>query len=256
LRCILQRKKRAKQAKHTHSLEYKQSGAHATRDTRVHNFPSSENPAAGEDRAESEDYQMKEFVLNCVKDAHKPETIVGNTKEDSTNNLSARNGNRIYIRSTRRWVPVSETYYVTYMREVGAFKKRQYRHGFCMCPGTKEYMCDCDCLTCPFYKKDAIMSLDAPIMDDEGNEETLMDHLVEEDTMMPEEVVLEKDEHESLYRAIEELCEEDQILIRMTLAEKPQIEIAEALGLRGQTNVAKRKRRALKALREGLAEYE
>ena len=99
---------------------------------------------------------MKEFVLNCVKDAHKPETIVGNTKEDSTNNLSARNGNRIYIRSTRRWVPVSKEYYETYMRDVGAFKKKQYRQGFCKCPGTKEYMCDCDCLTCPFYKKDDV----------------------------------------------------------------------------------------------------
>ena len=199
---------------------------------------------------------MKELFLNCIEDNSKTESIVGIIEENIANEHIARNCNRIFIRSTRRWVPVSEEYYVTYMREVGAFKKRQYRHGFCMCPGTKEYMCDCDCLTCPFYKKDAIMSLDAPIMDDEGNEETLMDHLVEEDTMMPEEVVLEKDEHESLYRAIEELCEEDQILIRMTLAEKPQIEIAEALGLRGQTNVAKRKRRALKALREGLAEYE
>ena len=199
---------------------------------------------------------MKEFVLNWVKDAHKPETIVGNTKEDSTNNLSARNGNRIYIRSTRCWVPVTKEYYEAYTREIGAFKKKQYRQGFCKCPGTKEYMCDCDCLTCPFYKKDAMVSLDAPIIDDEGNEETLMDHLVDEDTLTPEEVLLEKDEHESLYRAIGELCEEDQILIHMTLAEKTQIEIAEVLRLKGQSNVRYRKLRAVEQLRTLLIKQE
>lgn len=199
---------------------------------------------------------MKEFVLNWVKDAHKPETIVGNTKEDSTNNLSARNGNRIYIRSTRCWVPVTKEYYEAYTREIGAFKKKQYRQGFCKCPGTKEYMCDCDCLTCPFYKKDAMVSLDAPIIDDEGNEETLMDHLVDEDTLTPEEVLLEKDEHESLYRAIGELCEEDQILIHMTLAEKTQIEIAEVLRLKGQSNVRYRKLRAVEQLRTFLIKQE
>ena len=142
------------------------------------------------------------------------------------------------------------------MRDVGAFKKKQYRQGFCKCPGTKEYMCDCDCLTCPFYKKDAMVSLDAPIIDDEGNEETLMDHLVDEDTLTPEEVLLEKDEHESLYRAIGELCEEDQILIHMTLAEKTQIEIAEVLRLKGQSNVRYRKLRAVEQLRTLLIKQE
>ena len=198
---------------------------------------------------------MKELFLNTQKDANKIQLTVDATEKFTSDKRSARNCNRIYIRSTRRWVPVSKEYYETYMRDVGAFKKKQYRQGFCKCPGTKEYMCDCDCLTCPFYKKDVMESLDAPIIDDEGNEDTLMDRLVDENTLTPEEALLEKDERESLYRAIEELCEEDQILIRMTLAEKPQIEIAEALGLKGQTNVAKRKRRTLKALREAMAQY-
>lgn len=189
---------------------------------------------------------MKEFFLN--------QEII-NTQETSKAQDPGRVGYRIYIRSSRRWVPVSKEYYETYMREVGAYKKKQYRQGLCKCPGTKEYMCDCDCLTCPFYKKDVMVSLDAPIFDDEGNEEALMDRLMDEVTLSPEEALLVKDEHESLNRAIEQLCEEDRILILMTLAEKPQIEIAEALGLKGQTNVAKRKRRALKALREALKQY-
>ena len=192
---------------------------------------------------------MKEFVLNCVKDAHKPETIVGNTKEDSTNNLSARNGNRIYIRSTRCWVPVTKEYYETYMRDVHTFRNRQYRQGFCKCPGTKEYRCDCDCLTYPFYKKDAMESLDAPIIDDEGNEETLMDRLVDENTLTPEETLLEKDERESLYRAIARLNPTQQTVIRMMLKEKAQTEIAEALGIKTQSTVSFHKDRAVEILR-------
>lgn len=163
--------------------------------------------------------------------------------------IEVRNCNRIYIRSTMRWVTVSEDYYATHMRDVHTFRNRQYRQGFCMCPGTKEYMCDCDCLTCPFYKKDAMESLDAPIIDDEGNEETIMDRLVDEDALTPEEDLLEKDEHESLYRAIEQLPPAQQTVIRMMLEEKAQIEIAAALGIKTQSTVSFHKDRAVESLR-------
>ena len=68
-------------------------------------------------------------------------------------------------------------------------------------------------------------------------------------TLSPEEVLLVKNERESLYKAIDKLCEEDRILILMTLAEKSQIEIAEALGLKRQSNVRYRKLRALGQLK-------
>lgn len=168
----------------------------------------------------------------------------------NTSTLSEeKNSNRIYIRSTRRWVPVSKEYYETHMRDVHTFRNRLYRQGFCKCPGSKEYMCDCDCLTCPFYKKEAMKSLDAPISDDEGNEETLMGRLVEENTLTPEEALLEKDEHESLYRAIEQLNPTQRTVIRMMLKEKAQIEIAEALGIKTQSTVSFHKDRAVEILR-------
>ena len=183
-------------------------------------------------------------------------TLVASTAQQTARLAQKHTNCRIFVRSERKWIPVSKEYYEMYMRGIHTFRNRQYRQGLCKCPGTKEYMCDCDCLTCPFYKKDVIVSLDAQIFDDEGNEETLMDRLMDENTLSPEEALLEKDEHESLYKAIDQLCEEDRILIMMTLAEKPQIEIAEALGLKGQSNVAKRKQRALKALREAIKQYE
>ena len=167
----------------------------------------------------------------------------------TTTNGDHKTGYRIYIRSERHWIPVSKEYYETYMCEIGAFKKKQYRQGLCKCPGTKEYMCDCDCLTCPFYKKDAILSLDAPIVDDEGNEETLMEQLTDESTLSPEEELLVKDEYESLYRAIDQLCEEDRILTLMTLKGKLQIEIADVLGLKRQSNVRYRKQRVIEELK-------
>ena len=192
---------------------------------------------------------MKELFLNTQKDANKIQLTVDATEKFTSDKRSARNCNRIYIRSTRRWVPVSKEYYETYMRDVHTFRNRQYRQGFCKCPGTKEYMCDCDCLTCPFYKKDAMESLDAPIIDDEGNEETLMDRLVDENTLTPEETLLEKDERESLYRAIARLNPTQQTVIRMMLKEKAQTEIAEALGIKTQSTVSFHKDRAVEILR-------
>ena len=211
---------------------------------------------------------MKEFnfVENAQKDTQETANIQETNRQTAQENAKTLGGVisnsqqnakppykksscRIYVRSKHRWFPVSKEYFETYMRDIGAFKKKQYRQGLCKCPGTKEYMCDCDCLTCPFYKKGAFLSLDAPIVDDEGNEETLMEQLMDESTLSPEEELLVKDEYGSLYRAIDQLCEEDRILTLMTLKGKLQIEIADVLGLKRQSNVRYRKQRVIEELK-------
>ena len=163
-----------------------------------------------------------------------------------------RNTNRIYIRSTKEWVEVDKEYYDAYKTDVETFRDRQRKRGECECPRGKWYMCDCDCLICPFYKKDAFVSLDVTI-DDEDDEKTMMDLLVDEVSLTPEEALMEKDELETLGRAIDQLCEEDRILIQMTLQGKQQTLIAEVLGLKRQSNVRYRKLRAIERLKAILA---
>lgn len=148
----------------------------------------------------------------------------------TTTNVDKKPGYRIYIRSERHWIPVSKEYYETYMCEIGAFKKKQYRQGLCKCPGTKEYMCDCDCLTCPFYKKDVFVSLDAPIFDDEGNEETLMDRLMDEDTLSPEEEVVDNIFLEAFGHALDQLNDREYLVYALWDMNYSLREIAEAFG--------------------------
>ena len=146
----------------------------------------------------------------------------------TTTNAGKKPGHRIYIRSERKWIPVSKEYYETYMREIGAFKKKQYRQGFCKCPGTKEYMCDCDCLTCPFYKKDVFVSLDAPIYDDEGNEETLMDRLMDENALSPEKEVVDSIFLEAFGHALDQLTDREYLVYALWDMNYSLREIAEA----------------------------
>ena len=72
---------------------------------------------------------------------------------------------------------------------------------------------------------------------------------MDENTLTPEETLLEKDERESLYRAIARLNPTQQTVIRMMLKEKAQTEIAEALGIKTQSTVSFHKDRAVEILR-------
>ena len=76
-----------------------------------------------------------------------------------------------------------------------------------------------------------------------------MDQLVDEDSLTPEEALLEKDELESLEKAIGHLKDSQQIVIRMMLKGKTQVEIAETLGLRNRCTVVFHKEKAIKTLR-------
>ena len=94
-----------------------------------------------------------------------------------------------------------------------------------------------------------MVSLDAPITDDEGNEDTPMDRLVDVDSLTPEEALLQKDETETLHKAIEQLSPTQQIVVRMMMDDKTQLEVAHALGLKTQSTVSFHKEKALDSLR-------
>ena len=217
---------------------------------------------------------MKEFFLNEYQEAQKNTdiavtaittatvtdvtatntTVVASTSRDPKTAYAASSEQkyRIFQRGIPAcdWMEVTKEEYIAYWNGVDAFRMAQVRDNACGCPKSKIRYCDCDCLMCPYYKWERGDSLDAPIVDDEGNEDTLMDRLEDMNTQTPEEALLEKAELEQLYQAIEELCEEDRTLMIMTLKGRDWKQIAKVLGLKRQSNVAKRKQRAMKALRQ------
>jgi len=87
---------------------------------------------------------------------------------------------RIYIRSTKQWVPCTKEQFDDYYRDINAYRRTQMNHGRCVCPPSKRLMCDMDCWTCPYRTPGDLSSLDSGRIDDEGDEMNWLDHLQEE----------------------------------------------------------------------------
>lgn len=82
---------------------------------------------------------------------------------------------RIYIKGSKSWVDVNKEFYTNYYRDINAYRKRQQEHGRCVCPASKRYLCDMDCMTCPYAKAGDQLSLDNTVSDGEGNEKSWLD---------------------------------------------------------------------------------
>ena len=81
---------------------------------------------------------------------------------------------RIYLKATRKWVEVSEKYYLDHLRYYDAFRKRHQSHGQCICPKSKFWLCDGDCFNCEFQRAEDRISLDYPTENDDGDVCSLM----------------------------------------------------------------------------------
>ena len=58
----------------------------------------------------------------------------------------------IYIRSTKERIPCTEEEFHNYYRDISVFRRKQQRHGRCVCPENKRLDCDMDCASCPFRR--------------------------------------------------------------------------------------------------------
>ena len=59
---------------------------------------------------------------------------------------------RIYVKETNNWWDVNKEFYTNYYCDINAYRKRQQEHSRCVCSASKRYLCDMDCLTCPYVK--------------------------------------------------------------------------------------------------------
>ena len=84
---------------------------------------------------------------------------------------------KVYIHRLKTWVDVTEEQYYAFYRDIWATRKRAQAHGQCMCPKSKTWMCDGDCLACEFRAAGDNLSLDYTVEDGEGNQKSWADDL-------------------------------------------------------------------------------
>ena len=119
------------------------------------------------------------------------------------NNVNQSKKFRIYLKSSRQWVEVSEDQYREYDRNRTALRKRMQYRGECFCPRSKWWLCDGNCLDCEF-RNNTTVSLDDPLP---GGDGTLADY-VPDGASLIEEVLSEKAELDQLFERLQELMPE------------------------------------------------
>ena len=110
----------------------------------------------------------------------------------------------IYIRSTKERVPVTKEEFDNYYRDISVFRRKQQRHGRCVCPENKRLDCDMDCATCPFRRAGDGLSLDYTTTDEDGTEICWADNL-EDPSPLIEDIVADGIQMTALFKRINEL---------------------------------------------------
>ncbi|MDU6265091.1 MAG: hypothetical protein E6600_11385 [Anaerocolumna aminovalerica] len=82
---------------------------------------------------------------------------------------------KIYIRSTKQWVPVTEEIYREYYRPIWRLQKEAQKNCQCLCPKSKLWICDSDCAICEYRAAGNTISLDAPMENADGDGFSLID---------------------------------------------------------------------------------
>ena len=138
-------------------------------------------------------------------------------------------------------VEITEEQYRALYPEIWRTQKQERKLRRCLCPASKLWKCDGDCLVCPYHAAGSIWSLDQEL-------ETLGDHRASDDSD-PADVVADQLLLEKLLRRLQELCPEALEVGEQKLAGLSERSSLEALGLT-RTSF----RRHLKAAKEMLRE--
>lgn len=148
---------------------------------------------------------------------------------------------RIYLKSTRQWVEVSEEYYCDHTRYHDALRKRQQSHGQCVCPKNKFWLCDGDCLTCEFRRAGDMLSLDYTVENEDGDTCSPLDTLADPAPSI-EEIICDKAELDQLFARLNELMPEAVQIGQLRQDGLSDEAIAEIIGIKRTTFLSRLKK--------------
>ena len=163
------------------------------------------------------------------------------------------NQHYIYLRSTRERIPCTEQEFRDYYRDIDAFRKKQQRHGRCVCPATKRLDCDMDCVTCPFSRAGDSLSLDYATANDEGDErswlEDIPDAFAEVDVKAEEAELLD-----ALHLLLSTLAPEELAICKAIMADLSERAAAASLNISRKAFIYRRDK-VLTHLKNSLKNY-
>lgn len=157
---------------------------------------------------------------------------------------------RVYLKSTRQWVDVSEEYYRDHTRYYDAFRKRQQAHGKCVCPKNKFWLCDGDCHNCEFRRAGDQLSLDYTTENEDGDVCSPLDSLADT-TPSVEDVIADKAELDELFDRLSQLMPEATRIGSLRQEGLSDEAIAKVIGIKRTTFLSRLK----KAKEQLAAEY-
>ena len=140
----------------------------------------------------------------------------------------------IYIRSTKERVPVTKEEFDNYYRDISVFRRKQQRHGRCVCPENKRLDCDMDCATCPFRRAGDGLSIDYTTTDEDGTEICWADNL-EDPSPLIEDIVADGIQMTALFKRLNDLMPQALEIGRMRQLGLTDNQIAERIGVHRNT---------------------
>ena len=135
----------------------------------------------------------------------------------------------IYIRATGEKIPVAKEVRDVYYNEAARIRMKAQAHGQCVCPQSKVWVCDGDCLVYEYRRSGDMASLDIPIGED--GEGTLLD-MVPDEAPSIESVIADRDLLDRLFARLRELDPDADTIIAMWMDDGNVSDraIAKALG--------------------------
>lgn len=141
---------------------------------------------------------------------------------------------KVYIHCLNTWVDVTEEQYYAYYRDIWATRNRAQAHGQCMCPKSKTWMCDGDCLFCEFHAAGDNLSLDYTVQDGEGNQKSwadgLQDHTTDSQSLIEDRELLR-----ILYQKLQELDTEAKRICELFMQGQSEREAAASMNMARST---------------------
>ena len=144
------------------------------------------------------------------------------------------NVKRIYDKQTKTWFEVTPEHYAEFDQWRTNKRKREQYHGRCMCPRNKWWLCDGMCDDCEFHAPGDVLSLDKPVSNDDGDEVTLLDTLVDPAPSI-ESVLCDKAELDQLFARLNELMPEAQDIGKLRQKGLTDDAIAKVIGIKRTT---------------------
>ena len=137
---------------------------------------------------------------------------------------------KIYLPHEKQWVEVTQEQYHTYFRSIWAARKRAQKHRQCMCPKSKLWLCDGDCLICRFRAPGDSLSLNLTFENEDGEEYSLLGKLTDQSVSI-DDVVTDQIMLDILFQRLGEIMPEARSIGDLRLAGLSDAQIADKIGV-------------------------